>query len=138
MRDLTNHESNHEFFKILRAILCSLKTDVYDSGTGAITESYRAALKANRLKAFMGNCASMQPGCLQEVMLHEAAMAWLRSRLAKTLPKNCWTESVADCHKRLKACCTYFKDTYDVDGLCRELPLRVQMLVDSKGDRIPK
>ena len=111
---------------------------VYESGTGAITTSYKAALKANKLKAFFGNDASIQPGCLQEVMLHETAMAWLRIRLAKTLPKNCWTESVDDYHKRLKAACAYFNSTYDVEGLSNELPLRVQMLMDSKGDRIPK
>ena len=110
----------------------------YEPGSGAITESYRAALKANKLKAFMGNCASMQPGCLQEVMLHETAMAWVRIRLAKAVPKNCWTEPVADYHKRLKACCADINATHNVDGLCRELPLRVQMLVDNKGDRIPK
>ena len=110
----------------------------YGSGSGAMTDSYRAALKANKLNAFMGTSASMQPGCLQEVMLHETAMAWVRIRLAKTVPKNCWTESVADYHKRLKACCADINATHNVDGLCRELPLRVQMLVDNKGDCIPK
>ena len=110
----------------------------YGSGSGAITDSYRAALKANKLNAFMGTCASMQPGCLQEVMLLETGMTWVRVRPAKTVPKNCWTESVADYHKRLKACCDDINATHNVDGLCGELPLRVQMLVGNKGDRIPK
>ena len=110
----------------------------HGSGSGAITDSYRVALKANKLHAFMGTCASMQPGCLQEVMLHETAMAWVRIRLAKTVPKNCWTESVADYRKRLKACCADINATHNADCLCRELPLRVQMLVDHKGDSIPK
>ena len=74
----------------------------YGSGSGAMTDSYRAALKANKPKAFIGTCASMRPGCLQGVMLRETAMAWVRIRLAKTAPKNCWTESVAERHKRLK------------------------------------
>ena len=68
--------------------------------------------------------------------LHENAMAWLRSRLAKTLPKTCWTESVEDYHKRRKAACTYINANYDVEGLCQDLPHRLQILVDNEGDRI--
>jgi len=71
-------------------------------------------------------------------MLHETAMAWLRIRVAKTLPRNCWTESVDAYHKRLKAACAYTNANHDVEGLCKELPHRVQMLLVSKGDRIAK
>ena len=53
----------------------------YNAGTGRITPGYRAALQANGLRAFSNDDASVQPGQLQEVMLHETAVAWMRVRL---------------------------------------------------------
>ena len=53
----------------------------YNSGTGLITTKYKAALQANGLQAFFSTDASIQPGKLQEVMLHETAVSWLRVRL---------------------------------------------------------
>ena len=34
--------------------------------------------------------------------------------------------------------CAYINQHYDVDGLCRELPQRLQKLSDREGDRINK
>ena len=53
----------------------------YNAVTGRITPGYRAALQANGLRAFFNDDASVQPGQLQEVMLHETAVAWMRVRL---------------------------------------------------------
>ena len=53
----------------------------YNAGTGRTTPGYRAALQANGLRAFFNDDASVQPGQLQEVMLHETAVAWMRVRL---------------------------------------------------------
>ena len=50
----------------------------YVSGTGRITPGYDAALKTHNLRAYFGNDASIQPGQLQEVMLHETAVSWTR------------------------------------------------------------
>ena len=47
----------------------------YISGSGVITPQYRAALHRHGLRAFFGCDASVQPGQLQEVMLHETAVA---------------------------------------------------------------
>ena len=66
----------------------------YESGSGVITPTYKKALKEHGLRAFWGQDASIQPGQLQEVMLHETAMAWVRERLSKTQPKNKWEETV--------------------------------------------
>ena len=74
----------------------------YSSGTGAITHAYSKALKRNKLKAFHRD-ASIQPGHLQEVMLHETAVVWVWQRLAKTLPRASWEETVGKYFGRLKA-----------------------------------
>jgi hypothetical protein len=110
----------------------------YNSGTGAITDGYRTALRSNGLKAFFGQDASVQPGKLQEVMLHETAVAWIRLRLTKTLPREAWSETVDEYRARLKVCATYANANYDVDGLCRGFLKRVQELHRREGDRLSK
>ena len=80
-------------------------------------QEYRGALGRHDRRAFFPADASVQPGQLQEVMLHETAVSWMRDSLAKTLPKR-------------SAC--------DVDGLCRELPSRVKDLDRRQGDRLAK
>ena len=47
-------------------------------------------------------------------------------------------KAVAAFSTRLKSICQHINDNHDIDGLCRELPQRLQMLVDAEGDRIPK
>ncbi len=90
------------------------------------------------MRAFMGADASVQPGNLQELMLHETAVAWMRLRLSKSVPQNAWEETRDEYASRLKAAAAFINDKYDVDGLCRELPERVQKVFDRKGDRIAK
>ena len=82
--------------------------------------------------------ASIQPGSLQEVMLHEVALAWMRDRLVKTTPQRAWQETVEEYCTRLKACAAYINDNYDVQGLCRVLPQRLEELDRRQGDRLRK
>ena len=110
----------------------------YEAYSGKITDGYRTALRDHGLKAFMGQDASVQPGCLQEMMLHETAMAWVRERLKKAVPKKPWEESIEAYGGRLKDVAAYINRHYDVDGLCRECPERVAMLMKTEGDRTPK
>ena len=110
----------------------------YYSGSGDITPTYQAALRQHKLKAFFGDNACVQPGQLQEIMLRETAVAWMRKRLAKTLPRKCWEESTEAYQARLKACAAHFNAKFDVEGLCWELPDRVEKLYKRKGDRLRK
>ena len=71
-------------------------------------------------------------------MLHETAVAWIRRRLSKTLPKKPWLETPAEYRARLKLCAQYCNDNYDVASLCNELPQRLVTLEEKKGDRINK
>ena len=83
-----------------------------------------------------GDDASIQPGSLQEVLLHETVVAWVRNREKVTQPKYPWTETEAQYGSRLRAICQYINQNYDVDGLCRALLRRVQKVVDARGGRI--
>ena len=51
--------------------------------TGKITLPYAAALREHALRAFMGQDASRQPGDLQDLMLHETAVAWISNRFVE-------------------------------------------------------
>ena len=64
---------------------------------------FRQALRDHGLRAFMGDDASLQPGALQEVMLHETAVAWCRYKLARCLPARPWLETPEEYRTRLKA-----------------------------------
>ena len=52
-----------------------------------ITPQYRAALRRHGLRAFFDFDASAQLGQLQEVMLYETAVAWMRERLKNVATK---------------------------------------------------
>ena len=88
------------------------------------------------VKACFGEDASVQPGRRQEVMLHEAAVAWMRHRLSQTKPTTPWLETLDSYRSRLKACAAYINNKYDVDALCMALPRRLSLLEESWGDRI--
>ena len=109
----------------------------YD-GAGKITTQYKSALHDNDLKPFWGDDASIQPGKLQEVHLHETAVSWLRYQLMISIPNVEWKETREQYTARIKACCAKINQSYDVDGLCRAFPRRIQALIDSEGDRINK
>ena len=110
----------------------------YDSSTGNITASYKEALRANGLKAFFGDNASVQPGQLQDFLLHETAMAWMRDRLKKTLPRKPWEETAEQYVSRLKKCAEHCNNKYEIENLCKEVPWRVDELLKRDGDRLPK
>lgn len=108
----------------------------YNAGTGRITETYRKALRTHGLQAFFATDASAQPGQLQELMLHETAVSWMRDRLAKTMPRTPWQETPEQYGARLKVCAAHINANHDVDQLCRDLPKRLRELDDAEGDRL--
>ena len=110
----------------------------YNAGIGMITPEFNAALAEHKLKPFMGDDASRQPGSLQEMMLHETAVAWIRRGLTWTLPVKPWEETVAAYSQRLKEVVRVINSEYDVEGLCKELPDRVQALHAARGGRLSK
>ena len=110
----------------------------YTTGAGKITGEFAAALKAHGLEAFMGSDASQQPGSLQEMMLHETSVAWMRHRLTITKPKKPWEETVGSFESRLRLAAAFINDNYDVAGLTRELPERVRRLIAAKGGKLSK
>ena len=110
----------------------------YELKTGNITAHYSNALQEHNLKAFMGNNGSRQPGDLKDLMLHETAVAWLTNRLKLTTPVASWNETPEDFGARLRQATDYINSHYDVEGLQRGLPARLEELDNRKGGRIGK
>ena len=108
----------------------------WQMNSGTITKQFKAALKENSLKAYYGENASSQPGNLQEVMLHETAVAWIRLLETKTRPKEPWKESVDAFTTRMQGIAKDINKRHRVDNLCKALPKRLKQLVENKGDRI--
>lgn len=108
----------------------------FNPRTAQITSEFKAASVEHDLKIFMRDNAKMQPGNLQEVMLHETAVSWMRRRLAKTAPKKPEDETVDQYSARLKSCCTYINENHDVSSLANAFPKRVQKMIESKGARL--
>ena len=108
----------------------------YRPNDACITGGFKSALREHHLKAIHGDDASAQPGKLQEVMLHETAVSWIRLRLARSVPAKAWEETREQYTARLKSICREINETLDVEGLCRALPARIAKLVERKGDRL--
>ena len=109
----------------------------YSARGSKITKEYKQALADNCLTAYNGDDASAQPGNLQEVLLHETAVAWVRHREKTVRPVRPWEETPAQFATRLRGIFQDINDNLNVEGLCRSLPKRLQALVDAEGDRIP-
>ena len=110
----------------------------YATSTGLITPEFLGALRAHNLEAFMGTDASEQPGALAQVLLHETAVAWTRHQLSLTKPRVAWKETREEFASRLREVCRVMNAKYKVEGLCREFPMRIQQLIDKKGDSLRK
>ena len=108
----------------------------YHVGTGKITTKFRQALADHDLKNLMGNCAAVQPGHMQQILLHETAVAWIRYGLTTTAPSQGWLETPAQYEKRLKGVVEDINATLDVEGLCNGLLKRVQGVIESSGGRV--
>ena len=95
-------------------------------------------MKECGFKAIWGDDARIQPGHLQEVLLHETAVSWLRFRLQQTLPAKAWEETPAAFGVRLRQCCAHVNAELDVEALCKDFPERIRQLVEAEGDRSKK
>ena len=86
----------------------------------------------------MGDNASVQPGHVQEILLHETAVSWIRLRLEKTAPGKPWLDTTGQYASRLRRVVDDINTNLDVEGLCKGFPKRLDLVIEAKGGRIPK
>ena len=90
------------------------------------------------MRAFMGDDAKSQPGSLQDLMLHETGVSWMRVLMQESCPARPWQEGREEYKVRLQEACRRINAEYNVEGLCRELPDRLEQLKEREGDRLKK
>ena len=110
----------------------------YNNATGGVTKKYEQALRDHGFKNLMGDNASVQPGHMQEILLHETAVSWIRLRLEKTVPRKPWLETTEQYASRLRGVVDDINANLDVEGLRKGLPKRLDLVIEAKGGRIPK
>ena len=110
----------------------------YSPNNGLIPQGYQNALREHGFKAALGKNAFVQLGKLQELMLHETAVTWIRLRLGRTVPARPWEESRDAYTTRLKRAVEEVNTSCDVEGFCRGFIQRVNQLVAAKGGRLAK
>jgi len=110
----------------------------YHINGGRITDEHKVALHDHGLRDFYAGDASRQPGNLQEVMLHETTVSWIRYREAITQLRQPWTETMEQFRARMRGIVQHINANHDVENLCKEMPDRVQDVIDAEGGRISK
>ena len=88
----------------------------------------------------MGGGVARHLGDLQDVLLHETAVAVVKDKLAQGTPKAAWRETPAEFYVRLREVGPQITAKGGMDSLCRrEWPQRIHDLVhDPTGDRLGK
>ena len=110
----------------------------YDGWTSQMNPEYKTGLRKAGLRALMGEDNKIQPGQLQDLMLHETAVSWLRQKLMTNGPAKPWEETREEYRARLQESCREINAEHDVEGLSREFPDRLQELREREGDRLKK
>ena len=110
----------------------------YNIKGGRITAEYEEALRINGLTDFNKGNGSVQPGDLKDLMLHETAVSWITAQLTKMTPAKPWGETVDEFGERLRLAAEHINANFNVEGLCWELPQRLDALCAKQGDRLKK
>ena len=110
----------------------------YDTKTGRITAEYKAALRESGLRTFWGDDASRQPGKCGDIMLHETIVSSIRFEERRTLPKKPWEETEGEFEARLRMIAQKINKDNNLEDLCRDLPKRIDTLVELEGEKIGK
>ena len=108
----------------------------YHGTTSVITDEWKAGLRSVGLKPFMGDNAQVQSGQMGDVLLHETSVSWIRAKLVQNSPARPWEETREQFKSRMQEVCRQINAEFDVEGLCRKLPKRLQQLKDREGDRL--
>ena len=65
-------------------------------------------------------------------------MSWIRLKLRSCKPPRPWLETVDEYRARMKRVVAAINQDHNVEGLCWELPQRIEALRLQKGDRLAK
>ena len=121
------------------------RTVFTDRGTGMyiplgkIVHKYEEALQHAGFKPYWKDNAGRQSPDMGDLLLHETAVAWFRKRMVALKPEVLpLLETREMWCRRAHQAASYATNEYDVAGLCREFPARLQQCLDEDGERLRK
>ena len=110
----------------------------FHPSTGTICPEYAAALHAHGFTAWAGDHSKWQPPDIADILLHETAVAWVRSYL-RAHPFKLATTPTSNLYRLtslLRAAAAHINENYEVEQLCMDLPKRLRELVAARGERL--
>ena len=124
--------------RLPRTLFTDRGTGMYSPG-GNVVRDYEDAVQSAGLRLYWGPSAKKQAPDLGDVLLHETAVSWFRSKMRATKPDVLpWEETQDQWAARARRVVRDVNANCEVRKLCLEFPARLQMLVDSEGDRLRK
>ena len=106
---------------------------------GKVDNVYADSLERNGFYLLWGRDAALQSPDMPDVLLHETAVAWFRNVFRKIKPDVLpWEETPEQWARRAKRAVALVNAKYDVAGLCRQFPSRLQAGIDGGGERLSK
>ena len=76
---------------------------------------------------------------MTDMLLHETAVSWFRNVMRREKPEVLpWLETLDQWTQRARKAVAFVNNNYDVAGLCREFPDRLQRVKDGGGERLSK
>ena len=103
---------------------------------GSISASIDLELTEGGFRPFAGHFAAEQPPDIPDVLLHETAISWVKSREGKTKPPKAWEETREAFTARMRGIVQEVNASCDVEGLCYGFLKRLGELVERKGARL--
>ena len=121
-----------------RVLFTDRGTGMY-APNGYIVKDYANAVNAAGFRTYFGNNAKKQSPDMGDLLLHETAVSWFRSKMRREKPAVLpWEETRTQWKARAAKCVKAINKEYDVAGLCREFPARLLGCQEREGDRIRK
>ena len=119
------------------------RTVFTDRGTGMyipagkVVRAYEASLDTAGFNLYWGPDAQRQSLDMGGMLLHETAVAWFRRKMKALKPEVLpWLETPDMWARRARQAVAAINCEYDVAGLCRKFPSRLQAVVDGSGERL--
>lgn len=121
-----------------RVLFTDRGTGMY-TANGNIVKKFAQAVETSGFRTYWGSNAKEQAPDMGDLLLHETAVSWFRSKMKREKPVVLpWCETRAQWKARAARCVKAINAEYDVAGLCRGFPARLADCQDRLGDRLPK
>ena len=124
--------------RLPRTVFTDRGTGMYNP-QGKVVHAYADAVRRNHFHLYWGSDAGQQSPDMGDLLLHETAVSWFRNVLRRLKPEVLpWEETQAQWLRRANKAVAFVNREYNVAGLCRQFPRRIQDLVDGDGERLRK